>query len=215
MRRSAKSSLLTLRLSRFKVTAELFKTQRFWRKTSSYCAVWTAAVALLTFLGFRLRLSFATASFCYLLLLLLQSLSGNFVSSAVVSLLTVGCLDYFFVDPLFSFQVNSPLDTLGLASFLITGLVITKLVAKLRAGTEASGRQQARLQRLYDLAQQLLALEPDAKATSHFLEPFRAVFSIGAVCFFDATNAEIYIAGDARDDLEKRTGEAFIHGKDR
>ena len=194
------------------ITTQLLKTH-FWPATK-WCALGGAGVALLTFIGIRLHLSFATASFCYLLLLVMQSLSGHFVSSAVVSFLAVGCLDYFFVEPLFSFQVESPLDTLGLASFLITGLVITKLVSKVRAGTESSRLQQEKLQGLYDLAQQLLALEPDAKGGSHFLEPFCGVFGIKATCLFDATNAELHIAGTASDDLEKNTGDAFIHGKD-
>src|ERR1700722_19081486 len=102
-------------------------TGGFWQ-TLKWCAFGTLGVVSLTFLAYRLHLSFATASFCSLLLLVLQSLSGNFASSAVVSVLAVGCLDYFFLDPLFSLQINSPLDTLGLAAFVITGLVITKLV---------------------------------------------------------------------------------------
>jgi two-component system sensor histidine kinase KdpD len=185
-----------------------------WRRTTALCALGMLGVALLTFLAFRLHLSFVTASFCYLLLLVLESLSGDFASSALVSFLAVGCLDYFFVSPLFSFQVESPLDTLGLVSFLITGLVITRLVSKVRAGTESSRLQHEKLQRLYDLAQHLLTLEPDAKGGSRFLEPFCGVFSIKAACLFDAVSAEIYIAGNASDDLEKKTGEAFLHGKD-
>jgi two-component system sensor histidine kinase KdpD len=129
-------------------------------------------------------------------------------------LLAVGCLDYFFTEPLLSFEVMSPFDSLGLVSFLITGLVITRLVTKVRARTESSRLQQEMLQRLYDLAQQLLALEPDGNVGSQFLEPFRGVFGITAACLFDAANAEVYIAGNASDRLEKKTGEAFIHGKD-
>src|SRR5271167_4675915 len=113
------------------------KTHEF-RRSLQWSAFGTLAVVLFTFLAFRLHLSFATASFCSLLLLVLQSLSGDFASAAVVSLLTVGCLDYFFVDPLFSLEIGSSLDILGLASFLTTGLVITRLVTRLRDQTELS-----------------------------------------------------------------------------
>jgi two-component system sensor histidine kinase KdpD len=171
------------------------------------------AVGLLTLVAFRLHLGFISASFCYLLLLVLQSLSGELISSAIVSVLAVGCLDYFFVEPLFSFQVSSPLDTLGLASFLITGLVITRLVAQVRIKTESSRLQHENLKRLYDVAQQMLALEPDATGGGNFLEPFRQVFDLKAVCLFDAARSELYLAGQAHADLEKKTGEAFIHGK--
>jgi two-component system sensor histidine kinase KdpD len=192
--------------------------QRFkmhgWQRSVALCAVGMLGVALVTLLAFRLQVGFGVASFCYLLLLVLQSLSGDFLSSALVSLLAVGCLDYFFTEPLLSFEVMSPFDTLGLVSFLITGLIITRLVSSVRAKTESSRLQQEMLQRLYDLAQQLLALEPDTKSGSQFLEPFRGVFGIKAVCLFDAANAEVHIAGNARDDLEKKTGEAFIRGRD-
>jgi two-component system sensor histidine kinase KdpD len=190
-----------------------FKTHRWWR-TAKLCALGTLVVVLLTFAGFRLHMNFAAVSFCYLLLLVVQSLSGDFVSSAFVSFLAVGCLDYFFVDPLFTFEVGSPVDALALVSFLITGLVITKLVTKVRAETESSRVQQEKLQRLYDLAQQLLTLEPDAKGGSQLVEPFRGVFGIRAACLFDGANAELYIAGNAGEELERRTAEAFIHGKD-
>ncbi|MDP8990626.1 MAG: ATP-binding protein [Acidobacteriota bacterium] len=178
------------------------------------CALGLLGAAATTFLAYRLRLGFGVASFCYLLLLVLQSLSGDFLSSALVSLTAVGCLDFFFTDPILSFEVMSPFDTLGLISFLITGLIITRLVTSVRARTESSRLQQEMLQQLYDLAQQLLAMEPDAKNGSLFLEPFRGVFGIRAACLFDAGNAEVHIAGIASDSLEKKTGEAFIRGKE-
>jgi two-component system, OmpR family, sensor histidine kinase KdpD len=189
---------------------ERFKTPGFWR-TIRLCVFGTASLVVFTVVAFRLHLSFATASFCSLLLLVLQSLSGDFPSVAVVSILAVGCLDYFFLDPLFSLQVNSPFDTLGLASFLVTGLVITKLVTKLRSQTDLARLHHERLQRLYGLAQQLLALEPDHSGGKAFLKPFCGIFGIRAVCLFDASGEEVHIAGKPGDDLEKRTVEAFIH----
>ncbi len=48
-----------------------------------------------------------------------------------------------------------------------------------------------------------------------FLEPFRGVFGIRAACLFDAVSADVYITGNARGDLEAKTGEAFIRGRDR
>src|SRR5580704_18948864 len=93
------------------------------------------AVAVLTAGCYWLHLNFATASPLYLLAVVLQSLSGSFIWSAVVSVLAVGCLDYFFVTPVFSFAVTGPLNVVALVSFLMTSLVITKLVTRVR--TEA------------------------------------------------------------------------------
>ena len=68
------------------------KSRGFWR-TSQLCALGTVGVLLLTWSAFRLHLSFLTVSFCYLILLVVQSLAGDFASSAVVSLVAVACLD--------------------------------------------------------------------------------------------------------------------------
>jgi len=171
-------------------------------------------VAALTWAAFHLHLGFISASFCYLLFVVAQSLTGDFVSAAIVAVLSVACLDFFFVDPLFSFQVESPLDTLGLAAFLIVSLVITRLVTKVRAGMELSRVNHENLQRLHNLAQELFAVEPDAKGGEYLLQPFCGVFGIKAVCLFDAASAEVHVAGTVSDVLERRTGEVYIHAKD-
>jgi len=189
------------------------KISGFWNAVT-WCAIGSGGVAAITALGLWLHISLTTASFCLLLLLVLESLSGYFEASAVTAILAVACLDYFFTQPLFSFDVASPFDLVGLICFLVTGLVITRLVIKVRARTESSQLQKERLERLYDLAQQLLALEPDRANGNKLLEPFLGVFGIQAACLLDAVDAEVYLAGQASDHLEMRTGEAFIHGKD-
>lgn len=179
-----------------------------------WCAIGLAGVAMITALGVRLHFSLATASFCLMLLLVLQSLAGCFPASAVVAITAMACLDYFFTDPTFSFDVARPFDLLGLICFLVVGLVITRLVTKVRAKTESSRLQQQQLQRLYELAQQLLALELEPAKGGRFLEPFVGAFGIRAACVLDAVSAEVYMAGPASDHLETRTGDAFIRGHD-
>lgn len=192
------------------------KMQGFWRiwQSIQWCALGAVSVLLVTGVAFRLHFNFLTVSFCYLIVLVVQSLAGDFASSAVVSIVAVGCLDYFFTDPLFSFQVNSPLYVAGLGSFLITGVVITRLVTKARVGAESSRIHRLRLQQLYEFAQQLLTLELNGKGEAQLVEPFCGVFGITAVCFFDAADADVYVAGNAGAELEKRTGQAFLHEKD-
>jgi two-component system sensor histidine kinase KdpD len=182
-------------------------------------AQWTVAgllgLAILTPIAFGLHLNFATASFCYLLLVVLLSLSGEMVSSAVVSFAALGCLDYYFVEPVLSFRVEKPVNILALASFLVTGLIIARLVAKVRAKAAASELHHEKLRQLYELAQKLLSLEPHIALEEDFLELFVGVFGIRAVCLFDAVSGELHFAGNPRALLEEKTGEAFARGKDR
>jgi two-component system sensor histidine kinase KdpD len=167
-----------------------------------------------TAIAFHWRPSFAAVAFCYLLLIVALSLGGDLAASALTSLLAATFLDYFFVEPYFSFRIEKPLNALALASFLATGMVIAHLVTNVRARAEISRSHHETLRRLYELAQQLLAREPDGAANKDFLEPFIGVFDVRAVCLFDAISAELYIAGDARELLEKKTGDAFVRGRD-
>src|ERR1700722_7578651 len=100
------------------------KYHRFWRAFAQ-CVCGIIAVALITFVCFRLHLHEATPVCLYLLAVVLLSLWGNFFVSAVVSLIAVACLDYFFVPPLFSFTVTDPNDTVASIAFLSASFPIT------------------------------------------------------------------------------------------
>lgn len=42
---------------------------------------------------------------------------GSFVGSVVLSIIAVGCLNYLFAKPLFSFRVDYPNDIFAIAGF--------------------------------------------------------------------------------------------------
>ena len=95
-----------------------------------------AGLALMTFICFRLQVGLATAALLYLMVVVLLSLKGSFISSAVISVLAVGCLDYFFTAPLFHFGKNDFPNFVAITVFLITSLVITRLVSRVRKQAE-------------------------------------------------------------------------------
>jgi two-component system sensor histidine kinase KdpD len=174
----------------------------------------TLGLGLLTAVCFRNHLNFATASLLYLLVVVMQSLTADFASSALVSFVAVACLDYFFVPPLFSFNVADPYNILALFSFLITALVITRFATKAREEARASAHRHARLNALYKLSQQLLAMEPELAMGKKFLEPFRAAFDARAACLYDAGAGDLHLVGDSRNGLADRTREGYIVGRD-
>jgi len=173
-----------------------------------------AGVGALTFLCFRSHFEFALAWPLYLLVVLVSSLSGDLASSIFISVIAAGSLDYFFVDPLFRFTVSNPLNVLALVSFLVTALTVTTLVSRARVEAKVAKLQKERLENLYHLAQQLLALEPELAVGTKFLEPFVGVFGIRAVCIFDPLAGEVNTAGESLRGLTDRTREAFFFGKD-
>jgi PAS domain S-box-containing protein len=96
-----------------------------------------AGLALITFVCFELRFfearyGLATTAFVYVILIALVSLLGSFGASVVLSIIAVACLDYFFVPPVFSLDVVSSDDIVGMAAFLTTSLVVSAVTTRLR-----------------------------------------------------------------------------------
>src|ERR1700733_3323735 len=131
-------------------------------KSARYALIGSVAAILLAFICFRIHLDFASVIPLYVLLVVLQSLTGDFRSCAIVAVVSTACLDLFFTEPLFSLRIDHPLNALAMAAFLITSLVITRLVARVREEARSAKLQKERLNRLYQLAQQLLGLDPEA-----------------------------------------------------
>src|SRR5271165_3051836 len=167
-------------------------------------------VGITTFACFTFHVNFTTVSFIYLIIVVLQSLTGDFLSSAVVSVIAFLSLNYFFVPPIFSLAVSDSSDTLALISFLITGLVVTRLTSRAREAADSAARQRAETARLYELAQELLASDPNVTIGMDLLRPFKSRFSLGAMCLFDAVTAQVQLDGESLDHLAEKTRTAYI-----
>ena len=184
-----------------------------WGRSAKYGLAGGAITGLLTLLCYQLGFGIGVAAPVYLLIVVLQSLTGDFVSAALVSALAAGCLDYFFVEPYFTFRIVRVPDAFALVSFLLTALVITQLVSRLRAEVKRTKAQKERLDHLYQLSQQLLSLEPEAPPEK-LLEPFRSLFGVTAISVYDAETGESHMVGGSRNQLAQRTRDAYITGSD-
>jgi len=116
---------------------------RFWR-SAAQCLLGSIVLAVLTFVCFRLNASVTTAALLYLIVVVLASLTGSFVLSAVLSITAILFLDYFFTAPFFRLTLSEPLDAVALVTFLGTALVITSLMSKRKRAEEVL-REQANL----------------------------------------------------------------------
>ena len=104
---------------------------RFWR-SAAQCLLGGIALAVLTLVCFRLQVNLTTVALLYLIVIVLVSLTGGFVSSALVSIIALICLDYFFTLPLFTLAMSKPLDLVALIAFLTTAFVVNYLISKAR-----------------------------------------------------------------------------------
>jgi len=140
------SDLRTLQASTLLVPESLSTEKR----TTNYrylIALWLvggAMIALVTWVGFELDLKPRVVVPIYLIVIVLLSLLDSFISSVIFSLMVAGCLDYFFFEPIFTFQIWDVQDWLTLIAFFFTSLAITGLVRRVRQFGEVQS-QQARL----------------------------------------------------------------------
>ncbi len=90
------------------------------------------------------RLGLANAAFIYLIAIVLLSLMGGLFASAILFITAVEGLNYFFAPPIFDFRVAYASDAVMVTAFLLTSLIVTGLVGRLRKQTDAALKAQGR-----------------------------------------------------------------------
>lgn len=153
------------------------------------------ALASLTFFCFRLHLNISTAGFLYLIVVVLLSLAGDYISSTVTAVVAVLCLVYFFAPPIFSVRVAETVDLVAIIAFLTTSLVISRLVSEVRRRSEealssvnrklvdAEERERNRIARELhdDIVQRLALLSSDLDEVQQELPDSELRYRIGAL----------------------------------
>jgi K+-sensing histidine kinase KdpD len=89
------------------------------------------ALALVTLAFFRLGIELPSTAFAYLIVIVLFSLMGSFIASALLAIMFVAGLDYYFAPPIFDFRIDNPLHIVVVA-FLLPSLMVMRLIRNLR-----------------------------------------------------------------------------------
>jgi two-component system sensor histidine kinase KdpD len=184
------------------------------RKTARQVGLGGLGIAVVTAICYPLHLDLTIAAFLYLLMVVLQSQAGGFASSAIVSLMAVVCLDFFFTLPLLKLEIANPLDGAALITYLLTSLVITRLASEARQKACTAERKQEAFARLYETAWRLFSVEPQAVSGRGTLQIFREVLEVEGVCLFDGNTGELMTAGDLSQSLGERTRNAYELGRE-
>ena len=138
-----------------------------------------AGLAVVTWLGTRLGLNFPTAAFAYLLLVVILSLFDSFVLSLAVSFAAAACLIFFFVDPVFTLNIDRAQDLTALAAFTATSIVIASLAHRIRVLTRA--RQEA----------EAASRHAAEQALTHSEYRYRNLFQAMAASFWEVDFSEV------------------------
>jgi two-component system, OmpR family, sensor histidine kinase KdpD len=184
------------------------------RSTARQVGLGALGIALVTVICYRIHLDLAIAGFLYLLIVVLLSPAGGFASSAIVSLIAVACLDYFFTPPVLKLEISNPVDGVALVTYLVTSLIITRLAVEAKQKARVAERKQEAFARLYKTAWRLFSVEPQAVSGPGTLQIFREILQIESVCLFDGSLGKLEIAGDPSQSLAEGTLNAYELGRD-
>src|ERR1700733_12625921 len=143
-----------------------------------------AAVAVCTWVSFRLGQGFAFTGFLYLVFVVLAAMYGGFRSATLVSVVSAACLNYFFVPPVFSF-VNSPANWVALGAFEFTALVISQLSHRAHRRAVEVEHLYAQMERLYQTSRRILLLDTSTEPGNLVASSIREIFGLKAVQLFD------------------------------
>ena len=83
---------------------------------------------------------------------------GPGITSALITFLT---LNYFFIQPYYTFTVHQPADIVILLVFLVVAVVISQLVGRAQAGLAAATAREREATQLYELSTALAGLPND------------------------------------------------------
>jgi two-component system sensor histidine kinase KdpD len=89
-----------------------------------------------------------TAGFLYLLAVLFLAMWGGLVVGAVASLLATACYNVFFFPPLYTFTIADPSNWVALTTFLVTSVVVSRLVVRAREQAQRAEQRQREVEEL-------------------------------------------------------------------
>jgi len=165
------------------------------RVLSSRLAWASLAVLLTTFAAYRFQFNLSAATSVHLFLVAAIALRWGMLEASVVSILSVGCLDYFFTSPLFAFSVSDPRDWVALGTFETVALLVSTLSNQANRHARASEQHQARLQKLYELSNQILLLDQKGAVEQQLADLIHSTFGAEAVAVWNAYDLKMGRSG--------------------
>jgi two-component system, OmpR family, sensor histidine kinase KdpD len=187
----------------------------------------TASLALLTYIGFILKLNLATISLLYLLLVITAAFLFGFWQASFFSLLAIACLDYFFVSPVFHFAISDPQNWVALCAFEVTALAVSGLHGRALRNASEAAIHRIGMEQLYELSRNSLLLDMGQPVGPQLVVLIQRIFSTSAVAIFDAhlvrqdrsgnwnegeenIARECHLRGNAQDDQHTQTWQRVL-----
>jgi two-component system, OmpR family, sensor histidine kinase KdpD len=155
----------------------------------------SAAVGI-TWAAFAFHFNLSSATSFHLLLVTTIALRWGLIEASIVSLLSVLCLDYFFTDPVFAFNMNDSRDWVALFTFEGVALLASRLSNQVRSHAREVERSRSQVQKLYELSQHILLLDRQKPLDQQLATLIQATFEMRGVALWNAHDLQLARSGD-------------------
>jgi two-component system sensor histidine kinase KdpD len=126
----------------------------------------------------RPELSLSSNLLLFLLAVIIVSLVGGFLPAVISSVAASLLLNYYFVPPIHQLTINEPENILALVVFVVTALLVSRVVDLAARRSSEAARSNAEAETLSTLAGSLLRGE---QAIPALLERIRETFAVNSV----------------------------------
>ena len=155
-----------------------------------------AVVMLVTAVAYESHARSFVAGFLYLFPLMLIAFRWGFPEAMIASIVAVGCLDYFFTQPLLHFYVEDPQDRIALACFEATFLVTSRLADRLRRYALHADARRRQIEMLYVMSREILYLDRRSMIGGRLVKLIAETFGIAGVSLWNDREARLDTTGD-------------------
>lgn len=160
--------------------------------------LWAVAVTLLSTGGSQLmfgHLELANLVMVYLLGVVFVATRFGRGPSILASVLGVGCFDFFFVKPFYSFSVSDSQYLFTLLAMLVVGSVISTLMINVRSQAKVASHRERRAAALYSMSKELSSSQTEDEVVRIAVRHLYAEFSSPNVILFPNKNERMVFPG--------------------
>jgi two-component system sensor histidine kinase KdpD len=168
-----------------------------------------AAVLVVSLGSFQFHFTLPVVGFVLFLIIVVTALRLGFWQATVTSVVAVGCLDFFFTTPLYSFKTDAAGLT-ALAAFESAALVVSRLSAQVQLQAHLANLQRNNMERLYELARNILLVNRHEPTEPQIAAFIRQAIGVESVALFDSSTLRVCTAGPAQPDLEETARNAWM-----
>lgn len=159
--------------------------------------------------AFQLHFALPVVGFILFLIIVVAAIRLGFWQATVTSLVAVGCLDFFFTQPLYSLKTDAAGVT-ALVAFESAVLVVSRLSTQVQTQARIAKQQSGNMERLYELARNILLVHRNEPTGGQIAQYIQQAIGVDSVALFDASTLLVSAAGSKEPDVEAAANQAWV-----